>query len=277
MIGWILFLAAIGLFCLQMGYLLVHERYQVEYIDNRLFYLINILFIVFIYLALLLLLRLSRKFLAIGIGIAGIFIILQAVLLTTSNQEVKNYISISPDLKHVFSIKKNVTSGEAFYYRSYYGILARPKEKLSHSINGEYNVEWLARDVAAFTYQGADGTIQQFIGTYGDRSGGLSYYYVGPEIHGVWQGGNITVVSSPDGITVTANNEEELFEWDNIQQFGTLAIVLRANNEAVWTIALNENYVVDSESSKAKEGNISIYKANIEKERPLILDYKYSN
>src|SRR5690625_3289560 len=92
-IGWILFLAAVGLFCLQMGYLLVHERYQVEYFDNRFFYIINILFVVCIFLALFFLLKLRRIFLLLGISVAGIFIILQIVLLTSSHQVVKNYKS----------------------------------------------------------------------------------------------------------------------------------------------------------------------------------------
>jgi len=275
--GWILFLVAIGLFCLQMGYLLVHDHYQVEYIDNRLFYLINILFVVCILLALILLLRLPKKFLIIAITAAGLIIILQTVLLTNSNNEIRNYISISPNFKHIFSIKKNVASGEAYYYRSYYGILARPKEKLGHKIHGEYKVQWLAKDVATFTYQAPNETIQQFIGTYGDRNKGLSYYYVGAEIQGVWKSNNITVVSSPDGISVTENNHTEQFEWDDIHQFGTLAVVLKKNNEAIWTISLNENFVVESDSTIEKEGNITIYKAVIENEQPVVLHYKGPN
>src|SRR5699024_8031660 len=117
---------------------------------------------------------------------------------------------------------------------------------------------------------------QQFIGTYGDRNKGLSYYNVGAEIQGEWQGDNITVISSPDGMTFTADNKTELFEWNDIQQFGTLAVVLQKSNEAIWTIALSENFIVESDASIAQEGNISIYKATLDKEQPITLYYKGS-
>ncbi|MDR9794096.1 hypothetical protein GBG21_03225 [Aeribacillus pallidus] len=71
--------------------------------------------------------------------------------------------------------------------RSYYGILARPKERLPYKTDGEFKVEWLANDIAVVTYKTVDHTIQQFIGTYGDRGYGRFYYYAGAEIHGRWR------------------------------------------------------------------------------------------
>src|SRR5699024_6724787 len=89
------------------------------------------------------------------------------------NQKIKNITSVSPDLKHVLSIKENIETGNAIYYISYYGILARPKEKLPYETIGDFKVEWLAHDVAAVTYKTVDNTIQQYIGTYGDRAGAV--------------------------------------------------------------------------------------------------------
>ncbi|WP_163970432.1 hypothetical protein [Oceanobacillus halotolerans] len=276
-IGWILFLFAAGFFCLQLGYLFIHERFQVEYIDNRLFYIINILCVTCLGLAILLLLTLTKKWRWIGASVMVVFIVVNGVLLVTSNQEIKNITSLSPDFKHVLSIKENVKNGEAVYYRSYYGILARPKERLPYETDGEYNVEWLADDVAAVTYKAVDDTIQQFIGTYGDRGSGSSYYYVGAEIHGRWEGSDVSVVSNTEGISVTENGETELFEWENMEQFGTLAVVLKKNNEAVWTISLNENFKVHSAASEPTVGNISLYKATMEENQPITLHYKTLN
>lgn len=45
-IGWISLFLAIGFFCLQMVFLLVQHRFQVEYVDDRLFYFINIVCVV---------------------------------------------------------------------------------------------------------------------------------------------------------------------------------------------------------------------------------------
>src|SRR5690625_2478119 len=276
-IGWILFSLTIGSFCLQMGYLFVYARFQVEYIDNRLFYIINIFCLICLSFAVPLLLKLTKKFKLISASIVVIFISVQVIMLVSGNQEIKNITSVSPDLKHVLSIKENIETGDAVFYRSYYGILARPKEKLPYKTIGEFKTEWLTHDVAAVTYKTVDNTIQQYIGTYGDRAGGGSYYYVGAEINGIWQGNNVEVVSDTEGISVTANGKSELFEWDNIHQFGTLAIVLKKNNEAVWTISLNANFEVHSAASEPTVGNISLYEATMEQNQPITLQYKESN
>ncbi|MBR3119022.1 hypothetical protein [Oceanobacillus profundus] len=269
--GWMLFLVAIGFFCMQIGYLVLHERFQVEYVDNRLFYIINIVCLVCLTLAILLLLQSTRKFIMIISSISALLIIGHVFLLISSNNEIKNITSISPDWKHVLSIKENMESGEAIYYRSYYGILARPKEVLPEQTIGEYQVEWLAEDVGAVTYKAANNTTQQFIATYGDRGSGISYYYVGAQTHGNWQGDNVELVSGPEGITVTENGEAEIFQWDDIHQFGTLAIVLKKNGEAAWTIALHENFQVDTGTIEANDGNILLYKATMENAEPIVL------
>ncbi|WP_068674251.1 hypothetical protein [Oceanobacillus sp. Castelsardo] len=272
-IGWILFVISFGLFSFQMGYLFISEKYQVEYIDNRLFYIINILCIFLLTLAIVFQIKLTKKMKVIGASLVVIFIGVHLFMLVTSNQAVKNITSISPDWKHVLSIKEHVESGEAMYYRDYYGILARAKERLPFETKGEFQVKWLANDIAAVTYEAKDNTVQQFIGTYGDRGSGRSYYYVGAEIHGRWQGENIHVVSDTEGISVTKDGKTELFEWSDIQQFGTLAVVLKKNNEAVWTISLNENFEVHSDASESTVGNITIYEATMEKNKPITLHY----
>src|SRR5699024_3419313 len=177
-----------------------------------LFYMINIFCVICLFLAVGYLLRLKKRSKLIVTGIGAAFIIVNIVMLVSSNKEIKNITSISPDWNHVLSVKNYIETGDAVYYRSYYGILARPKEKLPYETTGEFKTEWLADDIVAVTYKATDNTIQQFIGTYGDRGSGMSYYYVGPEIHGKWQGDNIEVLRDPKGISITENNETELFE-----------------------------------------------------------------
>ncbi|WP_405099134.1 hypothetical protein [Oceanobacillus sp. FSL H7-0719] len=269
-IGWVLLFFAIGFFCIQIGYFFVHARFQAEYVDNRLFYIINILCVLFLLAAILLLLKLTKKYIIIAASILGIVIISNLVLLFAGNQQINNITSISPDKKHILSIKENMETNEVVYYRSYYGILARPKDVIPQETNGDFKVEWLAKDIAAVTYKTKDHSIQQYIGTYGDRGGG-SYYYVGAEMHGLWQGDSVEVLNNQEGITITENGETELFEWENIHQFGTLAIVLKKNNEAAWTIALNENFEVNSGGIESNVGNISLYKATMEENQPVIL------
>src|SRR5699024_2600094 len=128
------------------------------------------------YAGLLLQLRSMKRFKIVGASVVSIFIIVNMELLVNSNAEIRNIISVSSNGKNVFSIKDNKLSGETCYYRSYYGVLARPKEQLPTESVGDYKVEWLANDVAAFTYQTTENITKQFIGTYGDRKNGLSYY-----------------------------------------------------------------------------------------------------
>lgn len=259
-VGWLLFLIGISLFTIQVGYLLLQGRLQIEYIDNRLFYLINILIVICLLLGLMLLFAFTQKFKTIGASIVVIFIIINVVLLFQSNAKIKNIVSISPDFKHVFSIKSNLKLDKAIYYRSYYGIVARPKEKLASPVRDDYDVEWLTNDIAAFIYQTHDNQTKAFVGTYGDRNQGVGYYNVGPEIQGVWQAEDVKVVSDPDGIMVIENGDKSMFEWDEIEQFGTLAIVLEKNQEAAWVIGLNEDFEVQSDSLAQQTGRISLYK-----------------
>ena len=274
-LGWVLFLLAIGLFIIQMGYLLLQDKFQMEYIDNRLFYMINLSIVTCLYGAVNILFNFTKRFKAITTGFTGVFIIMTLFLLVQSNKEVKNIISISPDAKNFFAIK-NTLGAEDIYYRAYYGILARPKAILPYPITGDYHVEWLANDVAAFTYQSNDNKVQTFVGTYGDRKPG-GYYYVGMEMQGVWQNGNMKVVSKPDGIYVMENGREEFFEWANVQQFGTLAIVLERDHQAIWTIALNEDFEVHSDASVSPTGSIILYKATIGNKESYDLSYVTSN
>ena len=273
-VGWVLFMLAIVFFCLQMGYFLLHEKFQVEYVDHRLFYIINMLCVVFLALAVLFLFRISIIWNLLIAASAIAWIAVNGWLLVLNNKEIKNITSLSPDYKHVFSVKENPKTGEAVFYKSYFDILARPKEKLPYKIKGNFKVKWLAGDIAAMTYQARGHSIHQFIGTYGDRSNGTEYYYVGPEIQGQWHGKNAEVVNNTKGITVIHNGKTEKFDWKHVVQFGTLAVVLTKQNEAVWTISLNKNFVVHASSSAPMTGQISLYQATMKDNKPIVLHYQ---
>ncbi|MBD8028666.1 hypothetical protein H9636_18725 [Ureibacillus sp. Re31] len=276
-IAWVLFLLAIGFFCLQVGYFLAHEKFQIEYMDNRIFYIINICFVLCLFFGVVLLLRLNKKSLFFTFIIGSALIVVNVILCISNNQQVRNIVSISPDFQHVLSIKEDRKEGESIYYRSSFLIFARPMDKLPYEMNGEYKVEWLTNDIAAFTYKAKNQTVHQFIATYGDRGSGISYYNVGPEIQGKWQSGDVEVISDMDGIMVTEKGITERYDWDHIIQFGTLAIVLMKNDEAVWTIALDENFKVESDSSISLTNEIILYKASMEENQPIQMHYKGLN
>lgn len=269
--GWLLFTLAIVFFCLQMGFLYVNKTYDAEYVDDRIFYMINIICVISLALAVIFLLNLTMKWKNIWITIASLFVIINGVLLFVNNQEIKNAIYVSPNYQHVISLKTDTDTGQTTYYRNYYGILARPKEVLPYEVVEDFKVKWLTDDIGAVTYQATDNLVHQFIATYGTRSDDNSYYNISPEIRGLWKGGNIEVISDEQGITVVHDRKTELFEHDHVVQFGTIAIVLTRGNEAAWTIALHENIQIDTAGNRQPTGDISLYKATMEETEPIIL------
>ncbi|MEL3956487.1 hypothetical protein NST17_04580 [Caldifermentibacillus hisashii] len=270
-VGWILFILSIGIFFLQIGFLFFHERLQFEYIDNRLFYVLNMIFVICLFIAILLLLNLEKKWKVFGAVVLLLFMIPNITMISQTNKEIKNIISVSPNFQHVLSLKENTKTGETYYYRSYFGILGRPKEKLPYQTNDRFKVDWLTDDIAAVTYKAKDKTVHQYIGTYGDRGTGISYYYVAAQIYGVWEGENARITNETEGLSVTVNGKTEIYKWDQVVQFGTLAIVLMKNNEAVWTVALNKDFNVEAEEKGETPGTILLYKATMGKTEPILL------
>ncbi|MFD1707217.1 hypothetical protein ACFSCZ_10785 [Siminovitchia sediminis] len=109
--GWVSFFLAIGLFVLQIVFLFLHARFQVEYSDGRFFYLINIFSTVFLGLAILLLTQIGKKQrLFGGVAIASC-VLANGILLAVDVAKTRNIISISPNFKHVVSIKENKKTG----------------------------------------------------------------------------------------------------------------------------------------------------------------------
>ncbi|NMD70954.1 hypothetical protein HHO41_11675 [Bacillus sp. DNRA2] len=269
--GWLCFIIALGFFCLQMGYLLLHVKYQIEYVDNRLFYGINILIVIFLALSLFLLLTIKKNGKRFGAAFAILFITLNLVLLFIYDGKIKNVIDISPDFKHVFSLKIERSTGKSVYYRTYYGVFGRAKATLPFETTYSHKVLWLTNDTAAFTYKAKDQTIHQYIGTFGDRGGGNSYYNVGPQLQGTWAGKNVRIDCLPGGLTITQNGKSQAYEWKNIVQFGTLAVVLLENNQAKWTIALAENFKVNTAAITPQTGDIILYKATMDDNKPIVL------
>lgn len=267
LVGWISLVMAIGLFCLQMVYFYLHAKFFVEYSDNRLFYVFNIAIAILLGLSMIVLFNIKRKGKMISISMLLLFIMINATLLF--KHPILQIVSVSPDFKNIFVVKE--INGEAKYYRSYYGIFARQKEALPYQLKGEYKIDWLTNDVAVMTYKAMDDSLHQYIGTYGDRGSGISYYYVGSALHGDWRGNDSSISTHTEGITVEQGGSKETFNWDQIVQFGTLAVVLVDDYEAKWTIALNDDFEIDSSSGIGVAGTISLFQASMEDNEILIL------
>ncbi|GAE92323.1 hypothetical protein JCM21714_1313 [Gracilibacillus boraciitolerans JCM 21714] len=68
---------------------------------------------------------------------------------------------------------------------------------------------------------------------------------------------------------------DHFFDWDHVQQFGTLAIVLSENDQAEWTIALGgEDFSFDDNTPEPPTGEIILYKAKLKDAEAIALEYK---
>src|SRR5690625_849311 len=107
-IGWFLFLFGVGIFCLQSGFLFLHEKYHIEYVDQRLFYMLNIICVICLFLGCYLSFKITKRVKQISMTIVIIFVLLHVGLLIDSHRKVKHVIRSSPDFNHVLIIKENV-------------------------------------------------------------------------------------------------------------------------------------------------------------------------
>ena len=71
----------------------------------------------------------------------------QAGLLMDPTPKIKHIVSISPGFKNVLVIKEMRELGLATYYRTYFGIFARPQESLPFKTSGKFKVKWLEKDI----------------------------------------------------------------------------------------------------------------------------------
>ncbi|XXM71970.1 hypothetical protein ACQ0QQ_20220 [Lysinibacillus sphaericus] len=272
-IGRLLFILSIILFIFQMGYLFLHAIYNLEYIDNRLFYVVNILIVAGMAASIFLLFSIPKMWKIISSVTAIILMLLQGGLILNHGQQTKQIVSFSPNMKNQFVLKEDRKTGEAVYYRTYYRIFARPKEVLPYETQGNFKLKWLENDIAALTYRASDNSIHQYIGTYGARDSGISYSYVGPTIQGQWKGNDARIDSWPEGISISYNGKSGQYSWDNVVQFGTIAIVLMSAGEAEWTIGLNENFQSHSNDPKPPSGEITLYRASMDRVEPVKLTF----
>ena len=272
-IGGILCLAiAVCLFFWQMSYLFIRRIYQMEYVYNHLFYIINSIIVIFLGLALWLIYRFSKKQTITGISVIILLIFIQTIFVFYNQSKVNTIRSLSPDSKNTLLIKENIQTWETYYYRVYYQLFARKMETLPYRTKGQFTVKWLADDVAAVTYKAEDDSIHQYIGTYGYR-GDPNYINVGPSLSGKWESDSANILVNPEGIYITVDGDSTHYDWDEIVQFGTLAIVLVKNNQANWTISLDKDFNDHSYNFLTKSGHITLYKADFNQQKPIRLQY----
>ena len=275
-------------FLLQIGYLFVLKPHSYEYISDILFYIINEIIIITLGLIFLTLVNIKKNF--IKNIITYVFLIILTIINITfminNGFENKWIVEFSKDFSSELVLKKNNQTGEITYYKNTKVLFAKDKEVFSNEVEGPIKTQWLTNDICSITYKDKEGTLNEFVATYGDRGNGISYYYVTNAIVGEWQvfsqyGEETKVIVDSKGITIKKDGKEELFSYEDCKQYGTTVIVLYKNNIPCYVIALNEDCKLDEETDILENGGtITLVEVSIARTKTDILqciNYKGEN
>ena len=275
-------------FLLQIGYLFVLKPRSYEYISDILFYIINEIIIITLGLIFLTLVNIKKNFIKniITYVFLVILTIINITFMINNGFENKWIVEFSKDFSSELVLKKNNQTGEITYYKNTKVLFAKDKEVFSNEVEGPIKTQWLTNDICSITYKDKEGTLNEFVATYGDRGNGISYYYVTNAIVGEWQvfsqyGEETKVIVDSKGITIKKDGKEELFSYEDCKQYGTTAIVLYKNNIPCYVIALNEDCKLDEETDILENGGtITLVEVSIARTKTDILqciNYKGEN
>ena len=272
---------------IQGVYFTIFKRHNYDYVIDILFYIINeIIFITAIISINCLIKKLKNKKIVVYVGFLIVTLINIAYMIN-NGLDNKCIISFSNDFSNELVLKINKKNGTITLYKNAKLFLfAKQKEQFSYEIEGNIKKQWLANDICSITYKDKNENLREYVVTYGDRGNGISYYYVSSAISGNWQvftqyGNPTQLLADSKGITITKNGKEELFEYVDCEQFGTLAIVLYKNKVPRYVVSLDENCEIDEDMDIIKkDGTITLTEISMDKtnlESLYCITYKNEN
>lgn len=266
-------------FIIQCGYLFFLKPKGYEYISDLLFYIVNEIIIISLGIIFFTLINLKKNF--IKNIIVSCFIILFSIInmafMINNGFENKCIIEFSKDFSNELVLKKNNKTGMLTYYKNTKILFTKDKEILDDEVNGKIKTSWLNNEICTITYENNKKDLEVFVATYGgDASQG--YYYVSNALLGNWKnfsqyGEEINFIIDDKGITVKKGENSELFEAEDIKQYGVTAIVLYKNDIPRYIIGLNEDCILDSKTDLIKKGGtITLTEVSMEKSKLNVLE-----
>lgn len=254
-------------------------HYQVSY--SRDFYSILIALLSILLLTaggLLLLLGRPKKLGAAG----GITLAVAALGIILISPPVESTSTISTSGSgNALILKTDQKSGKTSRCRSLAPLLVMHRENLPYTADEPFKLQWLTDDVCAVTYTSPDdGETHQYVATYGDRSDGISYYWVGAALQGSW---SADTVDSAGWALEIGNGEIrigdgaglETFASEDCIQFGTTALVLCKNGRPVWTLAMGEDCRMEG-GTLQPGGSVIACRVSMERTAPLVFSSHHS-
>lgn len=266
-------------FILQIVYLFVLKPHGYEYASDILFYIINEIIIITIGLIFLTLVNMKKNFvknIIVGVLLA-FFTVINVIFMINNGFENMWIVEFSKDFSSELVLKRNKQTGEITYYKNTKVLFVKDEEIFSNESKGLIKTQWLTNDICSITYEDKNGILQEFVATYGDRGNGISYYNVINTMLGTWQvfsqyGDELRLIVDSKGITIIKDGKEELFNYDESKQYGTIAAVLYKNDIPCYVIALNEDCSLDEQTDIIKDGGtITLVEVSMDRTKANVL------
>lgn len=189
------------------------------------------------------------------------------------------YYESSPDSSNHLVMKKNTKTESIVYYHDTFMLFAKPTKEIYNQPVKDIMTDWVEDDICVITFVRRKSQ-DVFVATYGNRNEGYSYDNVITSLHGKWKSpyehvDDYEFQYSPSlttPISVKSKDGTKLFTTNQIRQFGTTAIVLYEDNNPLYVISLNKDFVVDNNDSSNNGGTISLTPLGTKKKETIILE-----
>ncbi len=279
-IGVILIFAALILAGIQMWYLLRGRTYGMVYLTHWIPAVLAGGTVLLLWAGGVCIRRL-RSILLKGITLAAagiLFVGAVIVCVIFFRQPGREILSLAPDFSNIMCLKAD-DSGRAVFYRQRGILFGVQADVFPFTVADRVKVQWLEDDVCTLSYESPDDdSTHQYVATYGDRSSGISYYYVFNAVNGTWRAeGNygdymLEATDGPDaGIELQTPEGTEHYDVDECLQYGTLALVFPSDNPK-WTLVLNKDCVLNESGSGVEEGGtLTLCRVSMDRTAPLIM------
>ena len=270
--------------CLQCGYIFVLKSHDFEYIIDQLFYIVNEVIIFNGTISILLWVKKNKIKDISSCVVFVIATIINLCFMINNTLNTTSIIDFSNNFSHELIIKLDKETGSAVVYKDIrLFIFARPKLQLPYEIKGDIKRQWLTNDICNVTYTDKDANLREYVATYGDRGNGVSYSYVFNVLQGDWltlekEGNHTRLNTNRRSIIIYKNGKTETFDYSDIKQYGTIAIVLYQNELPRYVVALNKDCSIDDKTHIIKDGGtITVVEVSMKKTIPEKLSRTIAN
>ena len=247
---------------LQCAYFYLSYQYGFEYIIDSLFYIVNEIILITMFLFLLFTFK-NKKAKIVTISVFIIISLINFIFMGIYGFKNKTFISYSNNLQYQFIVKQDKESNEVKIYKNPIVIFARQMQNLVEPANN-VKVQWISRDIFSITYTNNDDELKEYVVTLDENNYKSSYRPFNEALIGNWQSVNYSnkttrLYVDSKNIRVILNDDVYTFEIEDSVSVREEAIILYSNEVPKFIIALEDDAELDEDTGIIKdEGTIII-------------------